>query len=121
MATFISRKNKSGVPRISLGFVSKFPTTWLQTFANAISFFERYILFLNKLKKAAQYPNVQADVNRYHFKKDIKVKGEIGVMLPGLTDGGGWMSMDLDDIIRGEPEYSLWQTRDRRWFDCAGT
>ena len=49
----------------------------------------------------------------HHFKKDIKVKGEIGVMLPGSTDGGGWMSMDLDDIIRGEPEYSLWQTRDR--------
>ena len=33
--------------------------------------------------------------------------------------GGGWMSMDLDDIIRGEPEYSLWQTRDRRCYDYA--
>ena len=57
----------------------------------------------------------------HHFKKDIRVKGEIGVMLPGSTDGGGWMSMDLDDIIRGEPEYSLWQTRDRRWYDYAKT
>ena len=48
-----------------------------------------------------------------HFKKDIKVKGEIGVMLPSSMDGAGRMPMDLDDIIRGEPEYSLWQTRDR--------
>ena len=49
----------------------------------------------------------------HHFKRDIKVKGEIGVMLAGSFNDEAWVSTKIEDLIRIDPEYSLWERRDR--------
>ncbi len=45
------------------------------------------------------------------FKRDIKIDDEIGVMLPGSLDGRDSDDMSLTEIINGEPEFSLWNSR----------
>ena len=46
-----------------------------------------------------------------HFKKDIKVKGEIGELMAGSFDGRDSDELSLKEMIIGEPEYSLWNSR----------
>ena len=50
----------------------------------------------------------------HHFKKDIKVKGEIGIMLPGSNEAEEVSSMTIDEILATDPDYSQWEGRDRR-------
>ena len=49
----------------------------------------------------------------HHFQRDIKVKGEIGVMLAGSFDDEEIESPTIEELIKIDPEYSLWQKRDR--------
>jgi len=46
-----------------------------------------------------------------HFKKDIKVKEEIGVMLPSSFDGRDWDELSFEEQVYGSPEYSQWEDR----------
>ncbi len=46
-----------------------------------------------------------------HFKKDINVKSEIGVMLPSSFDGKEWSDLTFEEQIHGPPEYSQWEDR----------
>ena len=46
-----------------------------------------------------------------HFKKDIKVKEEIGVMLPSSFDGKDWDELSFEEQVHGPPEYSQWEDR----------
>jgi hypothetical protein len=46
-----------------------------------------------------------------HFKKDINVKSEIGVMLPSSFDGKEWNDLTFEEQIHGPPEYSQWKDR----------
>ena len=46
-----------------------------------------------------------------HFKKDINVKSEIGVMLPSSLDGEEWSDLTFEEQIHGLPEYSQWEDR----------
>ena len=46
-----------------------------------------------------------------HFKKDINVKSEIGVMLPSSFDGKDWNDLTFEEQIHGTPEYSQWEDR----------
>ena len=46
-----------------------------------------------------------------HFKKDIKVKEEIGVMLPSSFDGKDWDELSFEEQVHGPPEYSQWENR----------
>ena len=46
-----------------------------------------------------------------HFKKDINVKSEIGVMLPSSFDGKEWSDLTFEEQIHGPPEYSKWEDR----------
>ena len=46
-----------------------------------------------------------------HFKKDIKVKEEIGVMLPSSFDGKDWDELSFEEQVYGPPEYSGWENR----------
>ena len=46
-----------------------------------------------------------------HFKKDIKVKEEIGVMLPSSFDGKDWNKLSFEEQVCGPPEYSRWEKR----------
>jgi hypothetical protein len=46
-----------------------------------------------------------------HFKKDINVKSEIGVMLPSSFDGKDWDELSFEEQIQGPPEYSQWEDR----------
>ena len=46
-----------------------------------------------------------------HFKKDINVKSEIGVMLPSLFDGKDNDDLTIEQIVHGPPEYSQWEER----------
>ena len=46
-----------------------------------------------------------------HFKKDIKVREEIGVMLPSSFDGREWNDLTFEEQIQGPPEYSQWEDR----------
>ena len=46
-----------------------------------------------------------------HFKKDINVKSEIGVMLPPSFDGKEWSDLTFEEQIHGPPEYSQWEDR----------
>ena len=46
-----------------------------------------------------------------HFKKDIKVKEEIGVMLPSSFDGKDWDELSFEEQVYGPPEYSQWEDR----------
>ena len=45
------------------------------------------------------------------FKKDIRVKDEIGVMLPSSFDGREIDDLSIEEIIKGPPEYSQWEGR----------
>ena len=45
------------------------------------------------------------------FKKDIRVKDEIGVMLPSSFDGREIDDLSIEEIIKGPPEYSRWEER----------
>ena len=47
----------------------------------------------------------------HHFKKDIKVKGEIGELMAGSFDGRDSDELSFDELIDGEPEYSRWNAR----------
>jgi hypothetical protein len=46
-----------------------------------------------------------------HFKKDIKVKEEIGVMLPSSFDGKDWNKLSFEEQVYGPPDYSRWEKR----------
>ena len=46
-----------------------------------------------------------------HFKKDINVKSEIGVMLPSSFDGKDSDELSIEQIVHGPPEYSQWERR----------
>ena len=46
-----------------------------------------------------------------HFKKDINVKSEIGVMLPSSFDGKDSDELTIEQIVHGPPEYSQWESR----------
>lgn len=46
-----------------------------------------------------------------HFKKDIKVKEEIGVMLPSSFDALEWNDLTFEEQVHGPPEYSHWENR----------
>jgi hypothetical protein len=46
-----------------------------------------------------------------HFKKDINVKSEIGVMFPSSFDGKEWNDLTFEEQIHGPPEYSQWEDR----------
>jgi hypothetical protein len=46
-----------------------------------------------------------------HFKKDIKVKEEIGVMLPSSFDDREWNDLTFEEQVHGLPEYSQWENR----------
>ena len=46
-----------------------------------------------------------------HFKKDINVKSEIGVMLPSSFDGTNWDNLSFEQQVQGPPEYSQWEDR----------
>ena len=46
-----------------------------------------------------------------HFKKDINVKSEIGVMLPSSFDGKNWDDLSFEQQVQGPPEYSQWEDR----------
>jgi len=46
-----------------------------------------------------------------HFKKDINVKSEIGVMLSSSFDGKDSDELTIEQIVHGPPEYSQWEKR----------
>ena len=46
-----------------------------------------------------------------HFKKDIKVKEEIGVMLPSSFGRKDWDELSFEEQAKGPPEYSQWEDR----------
>ena len=47
----------------------------------------------------------------HHFKKDIKVKVEIGELVAGSFDRRDSDELSFDEMIDGEPEYSCWNAR----------
>jgi hypothetical protein len=46
-----------------------------------------------------------------HFKKDINVKSEIGVMRPSSFDVKDSDELTVEQIVHGWPEYSQWESR----------
>ncbi len=46
-----------------------------------------------------------------HFKKDIKVSEDIGVMLPSSFYGREFEDLSIEEIANGPPEYSQWNER----------
>ena len=46
-----------------------------------------------------------------HFKKDIKVSEDIGVMLPSSFDDKEFKVLTVEQIADGPVEYSLWNGR----------
>ena len=46
-----------------------------------------------------------------HFKKDIKVSEEIGVMLPSSFDDKEFEDLTIEEIADGPPEYGEWNRR----------
>ena len=46
-----------------------------------------------------------------HFKKDIKVSEDIGVMLPSSFDDMEFDDFGVEEIVNEPPEYSLWNER----------
>jgi hypothetical protein len=46
-----------------------------------------------------------------HFKKDIRVKSEIGVLLPSSFDGKDWNELSFEEQINGPADYSQWEVR----------
>ena len=51
------------------------------------------------------------------FGSDIPVKSEIIEELPSLPFEGQPYNLSVEEIIKGEVEYSQWQDRDRMWWD----
>ena len=45
------------------------------------------------------------------FKKDIRVKDEIGVMLPSSFDGREVEDLSFEKQANGPPEYRRWESR----------
>ena len=45
------------------------------------------------------------------FGRDIKVKSEIGVLLPSSFDGMDVEELTIEQIVHGPPEYSQWESR----------
>ena len=52
------------------------------------------------------------------FKSDIKVSKEIVVeqVSDVPTNRNGFLSMEVEDILKAEEEYSQWRDRDRMWL-----
>ena len=52
------------------------------------------------------------------FKSDIKVSKEIIVeqVSDVPTDKDGFISMEVNDVLNAEKEFSLWRDRDRMWL-----
>jgi hypothetical protein len=52
------------------------------------------------------------------FNKDIKVKGDMVVQHKSNIpiDKDGFVSLEIDDIINAENEYSQWRDRDDMWM-----
>ena len=46
-----------------------------------------------------------------HFKKDINVKSEIGVILSSPFDSKDSDELTIQQIVHGPPEYSQWESR----------
>ena len=46
-----------------------------------------------------------------HFKKDIKVSEEIGVMLPSSFDDKEFEDLNVEQIADGPVGYTLWNRR----------
>ena len=46
-----------------------------------------------------------------HFKKDIKVSKEIGVMLPSSFGDKEFEDLNVEQIADGPVEYTLWKRR----------
>ena len=46
-----------------------------------------------------------------HFKKDINLKSEIGVLLPSSFDGKDSDELTIEQIVHGPSEYSHWERR----------
>ena len=46
-----------------------------------------------------------------HFKKDMNIKSEIGVMLQSSFDGKDSDELTIEQIVLGPPEYSHWESR----------
>ena len=46
-----------------------------------------------------------------HFKKDINVKSEIGIMLSSSFGGKDSDELTIEQIVHGPPEYSQWEER----------
>ena len=46
-----------------------------------------------------------------HFKKDIKVSEEIGIMLPSTFDDKEFEDLTIEEIADGPPEYGEWNGR----------
>ena len=46
-----------------------------------------------------------------HFKKDINVKSEIGVMLLSFFDGKEWSDLNFEKQIHRPLEYNQWEDR----------
>ena len=46
-----------------------------------------------------------------HFKKDINVKSEIGVLLPSSFDGRECNDLSFKEQVHRPPEYSQWEDR----------
>ena len=46
-----------------------------------------------------------------HFKKDIQVKEEIGVLLPSSFDGRECNDLSFEEQVHRPPEYSQWEDR----------
>ena len=46
-----------------------------------------------------------------HFKKDIKVSEEIGVMLASSFDDKEFEDLNVEQIADGPVEYTLWNRR----------
>ena len=50
------------------------------------------------------------------FNSDIPVKNEIIEELPSLPYEEQPDNLSVEEIIKGEAEYSQWQDRDRMWW-----
>jgi hypothetical protein len=46
-----------------------------------------------------------------HFKEDIKVSEEIGVILPSSFDNKEFEDLTVEQVANGPSEYSLWNNR----------
>ena len=51
------------------------------------------------------------------FGSDIPVKSEIIMEKPSLPYEEQPDNLSVEEILKGEVEYSQWQARDRMWWD----